>query len=343
MKAIKLIPDNFNVLDWNKVAPNPMQSWQWGEARKEMGIEVIRIAEFNANNVANVFQITFHKIPHTSFTIGYLPRSVIPSRAIIEQISKEAIKRKCIFVKMEPYVMKHETRNMKHLSKMKLILTDFNRFQQIATRSSHPLFPSWTQMLDLTPSEDDLLKNMKPKTRYNIRLAQKHGVVVHEMTNEQGIDIFSKLYFDTCKRQNYKGHTPNYHKIIFNHLKKDISHILIVYYQNEPLAAYHLFLFNEILYYPYGGSSLKHKNVMATNLLMWEAIRFGKKMGAKIFDLWGSLPPAYTDKDSWSGFTQFKQGYGTEYVEMLGSYDLILNKPLYYLYGITDKLRKKII
>ncbi|MCS6956233.1 MAG: peptidoglycan bridge formation glycyltransferase FemA/FemB family protein, partial [Patescibacteria group bacterium] len=58
-----------------------------------------------------------------------------------------------------------------------------------------------------------------------------------------------------------------------------------------------------------------------------------------IFDMWGSLPPNYNLNHPWSGFTRFKQGYGTKFVEMIGNYDLIINKPLYYVYNFLFFLR----
>ena len=78
---------------------------------------------------------------------------------------------------------------------------------------------------------------------------------------------------------------------------------------------------------------------MAANLLMWEAIKLGKKLGAKQFDMWGSLPPNYDQNHSWAGFTRFKEGYGTKFVEMIGSYDLVINPLLYWLYNFGYCLR----
>jgi lipid II:glycine glycyltransferase (peptidoglycan interpeptide bridge formation enzyme) len=68
---------------------------------------------------------------------------------------------------------------------------------------------------------------------------------------------------------------------------------------------------------------------------MWEAIRFGKKKGARLFDMWGSLGPDPDPKDPWYGFHRFKEGYGPTLVEFVGSYDLVVNPILYYLYNFT--------
>ena len=323
---IKIIPDDYSSPDYNNQVLHPLQTWEWGDARKKMGIKTLRILDGK-----NVFQLTFHKIPKINYKIGYLPRSVIPTKDVLDFLTVYAKKNKIIFIKIEPYEEKLKVKNQQSKVQLK---------SQKLVESKHPLFPSWTQILDLNKSEDELLKNMHSKTRYNIRLSEKKGVIVKEMSNDRGFEIFSKLYFETCKRQKYFGHTPKYHKIIWDNLKKDITHILIAFYNGVPLAAYELFYFKNILYYPYGGTSQEYRNLMASNLLMWEAIKLGKKLGAEKFDMWGSLGPNYDMKNPWSGFTRFKEGYGTKFTEFVGSYDLVINPLLYKIYNAVYSLRE---
>ena len=238
-------------------------------------------------------------------------------------------KNKLLFIKIEPYEVKSEIRNPKFEinSKFQILNSKF------LIHSSHPLFPDWTQILDISKTEEELFKNLKPKTRYNIRLAQKKGVIIKEENNDKGFKIFDDLYFTTCKRQKYYGHTAKYHQIVWNNLKNSIGHILVAYYQDQPLVVYQLWYFKDQIYYVYGGSSEIHRNLMAANLLMWEAIKLGKKLGAKQFDMWGSLPPNYDQNHPWAGFTKFKEGYGTKFTELVGSYDLLINPFLYQLYN----------
>lgn len=321
---IRIITDTeISSNDWNSYAPHPLQSWQWGEARRAMGIDVLRIGEYDNTSLKNVFQITFHPLPYTPYTIGYLPRSVFPSEEVVEFLYTYGKRHNVIFIKFEPNQKRKTAYGIRYA----------------LYESKHPLFPPWTQILDLTKSEDKLLKTMHPKTRYNIKLAQKKGVTIQEESNEKGFEIFSTLYFDTTRRQNYLGHNPQYHKTVWDHMKNGIAHILIAYHKETPLAAYELFHFKDTLYYPYGGTSEEKRNLMASNILMWEAIRLGKKLGARTFDMWGSLPPGYDEKNPWSGFTKFKQGYGTEFVEMAGSHDLVIFPFLYKLYTILYQLR----
>ena len=297
---------------------HPLQSEAWANARKQIGIETVSF---------DGFLLTLHKIPFFKFKIGYLPRSKMPNEKVLQKIYEFGKKNNVIFIKIEPYEEKSSNNEtMKQSSNY--------------VKSPHPLFPSWTQMLDLTKSEDEILKAFHPKTRYNIRLAEKKGVNVREESNDNGFEKFVKLYFETTKRQKYFGHDYQYHKTVWNNLKNKISHILIAYYDGIPLAAYQLWYLDGMIYYVYGGTSQLHRNLMASNLLMWEAIKLGKKLGAKEFDMWGSLGPNYDPTDPWSGFTRFKEGYGTKFVEFVESNDLVVNPTLYKIYNAVYFLRE---
>lgn len=320
--VVSEIGASFDQALYNSKAAHPMQSWQWGEARRKLKTHIIRLGEYENGSLINVFQLTLHPIGG-GFSIGYLPRSVYPSQTVFDYLRQLGKKEKLVFIKIEPYEKAGRS-----------IPAD-------AHKSPHGLFPDWTQMLDLTRTEEEILKQMKSKTRYNIRLAEKKGVTVREETGGQGYEVFERLYFETCKRQHYFGHTPDYHRIIFQTLREaGIAHILTAYYNNSPLASYELFLFGDTFYYPYGGSSELYRNLMPANLLMWEAIKLGKKLGAKRFDMWGSLPPDYSHADPWAGFTRFKEGYGTEFVRMISSFDLVINPLLYRVYSLAYRLRK---
>ena len=88
----------------NEIAVHPMQSEEWGEARKKMGIRVEKIIENDS-----VFQFTIHHIPHTPFSIGYLPRSVMPTENVLRQLSDFGKKNNLLFIKIEPYISQDES------------------------------------------------------------------------------------------------------------------------------------------------------------------------------------------------------------------------------------------
>ena len=227
-----------------------------------------------------------------------------------------------IFIKLEPNVIKNETA--------------IRLLTQSGAIRGRRLFTPTTFWIDLTKSEEELLKSFSSKTRYNIRLAQRQGVTVQKDSSDKAFEKYLQLTFETAKRQGFYAHTPQYHRLMWQHLKPaGIAHLLTATYKKEIITAWIVFVWKDFLYYPYGASTDKYKNVMANNLMMWEAIRFGKKLGLKTFDLWG--------REEGKGFTRFKEGYHPQVAEFLGSWDLVINKPFYYLYRIAEEIRWKIL
>ena len=212
--------------------------------------------------------------------------------------------------------------------------------EQFDLAKGKPLFTKYSFQLDISKSEEELLKGMHQKTRYNLRLAEKKGVQIAEDSSEKGFEEYWKLMEETTKRQGFFAHGKNYHRKMWQTMiGSKMGHLFKAIYEGETLTTWVLFELNDVLYYPYGASSDRHREVMANNLMMWEAIKFGKKQGAKLFDLWGSLGPNPDIKDPWYGFHRFKQGFGAELQEFVGSYDLVINRTEYRLYEWAEKTR----
>lgn len=329
---VKALPDNFSAEIYNSCAIHPLQTWEWGEFRKSIGTKIMRLGIFEKDQLKDVILVTIHPLPYIPFNIAYIPRSSLFTLDIWQKVIELLKRFSIIFIKIEPYELASE----KNVSLLKQFEKSIN-----INRSPHQLFPDWTMMLDLKPDEDTLLKETKSKTRYNIRLATKKGAAITIDNSKKGFEIFQKLYFETCKRQQYFGHNVTYHLQLWKYLRNKVSHIMIAWYKGEPLAAYVLFLWKDRLYYPFGGSSDKHRNVMAANLIMWETIKFGKKHNAKIFDMWGSAAPDRESSDLYSGFTRFKEGYNAKYTQMIGSFDIVIKPTLYNVYNMIYILRYK--
>lgn len=308
---------------YNKFITHIVQSWQWGQFREKLGLKVFRYGLFRDGALKATFQLTLHPIPFTKKYYGYLPKGPFPDKNLADALVEIAKDNNCVAIKIEPNILSPTTEKID------------SRFK----KSPKTLFTKDNFILDLTQSEQQLLKNMHPKTRYNIKVAQKHGVIIKQHQDDEGFQIYQKLYFETTQRQNYHGHSQRYHKLVWETLKDTgTATILIAYYQGEPLAAWMLFKFHDTLYYPYGGSSDKHRNVMATYLLAWEAIKLGKKEKLRSFDLWGALPEDTSPNHPFRGFTKFKEGFGPKRVQYLGTYDLVSNSLIYYPFTLIDKL-----
>lgn len=316
----------------NKLATHIMQSWEWGEFRKSLGTPLLRYGLYEGDKLARVFQLTLHKIPFAKSFVGFLPKGPFPDQDLAQALTQIGKAQGCIFIKTEPDILESADKNLTSKTS--------KGFQP----SPKPMFTKYNFVIDLTRSEEELLTAMHQKTRYNIKVAQKHGVIIEERTNKEGFEIYLKLYFETTRRQKYHGHNEHYHREAWKIMKQaGMARILVAFYQPPnsdtriPLTAWMLFNFKDTLYYPYGGSSLEYRNVMSSTLLAWEAIKLGKKLKLKTFDLWGALGPNPDPKDPWYGFHHFKEGLGGKLVENIGTFDLVLNQPLYQAFTLIDK------
>ena len=322
---------DWNKLDWNKQVDHPLQAWEWGEFRAATGVRVVR---------AEGMQITIHPIPHTPWTVGYYPKGNEPSYEQVEILKKVASENKCIFIKCEPKVeVKGES------DKLKAKLTEMGFVP------GRPLFTKYNFVLDVSKSEEELLSSFKQKTRYNIKVAQKRGVNVELSDEAADFERYLELSKETTERQGFYAHSSKYHQLMWETLGKSenrnqkietdklTAHLLIARYQGQVITTWVLFRFKDTLYYPYGASTREHREVMANNLVMWEAIKIAKKWGCNTLDMWGALGPEPDKNDPWYGFHTFKSGYGARHVEYIGTWDYVANLLLYRLYTVFDKIR----
>ena len=191
-----------------------------------------------------------------------------------------------------------------------------------------------TVLIDLNPSEEELLAQMKQKTRYNIRLAEKKGVNLR-VGNQEDLGMLYKMYAETSIRDGFVIRDEDYYKTVWNLFMKSgepACEPLIADVNGEPVAAIFVFYFAERAYYVYGMSRDKHREKMPTYLLQWEAIKRAKAMGCRVYDLWGA-PDVLDESDSMWGVYRFKEGLGGKVVRTLGAWDFAPHPFWYKLYS----------
>ncbi|MEN8253235.1 MAG: peptidoglycan bridge formation glycyltransferase FemA/FemB family protein [Patescibacteria group bacterium] len=320
---------------FNDVVNHPIQSWDWGNFRKKDGLKIERIGFFQKGKIKKAMQVSFKPIPIIGGTAGYLPRGFTPDEDQISALKQLGEKHNAIFIKLEPNALHSDQLNQENLLK---------KFASDGLVKGKSLFHKHTFQLDLSPSEEKLFAQLKSKTRYNVNLSYKKGVRIQEDSSKQGLETYIGILQETTKRQAFYLHTPGYFRKMWEELKDTgMMRIFHATYQNTVLVSWIMFIFNDVLYYPYGASRSAHKDVMASNLMMWEMIKFGKQEVCKSFDMWGSLGPNVNKKNPWFGFHRFKKGYGGELVEFLGTFDLVINPLNYKLFNISDTLRWKLL
>lgn len=319
---------------YDAVVNHPLQSWAWGEARRATGVGVVRLGMFNGKNLIKGWQLTVHPIPKLGRSILYCPRGAMPDEEFTLAVADIANKYKAVFLKCEPDVWDVKSQDHK-------ITESQNQLVDLGYIKGRNLFTEYNFLIDLSLSEEDLMARMKSKTRYNVRLAQKKGVVVMEDNSSEAFEKYLELQAETVNRQQFYAHTADYHRKVWGNMYQGgVAHLIVAKYEGRILSTWVLFKWKDRLYYPYGASSREHREVMANNLMMWEVMRWGKQKGCKVFDLWGTAGLNPDPGDDWYGFHKFKEGYGPEGVQYVGAYDYVLDSVMYKVVTNLDVVRR---
>lgn len=303
-----------------------------------------------------------HSLPH-GYCWLYAPRGPLldydnpqlaqqQMSALLSEIQKIAKHEKGIFLRVDPLIHKNyschdncstDSRNDhpdSAVSKAESHPFNFPHFCQ----NIHGFQPDHTLILDLSPSEEDLLKQMKPKGRYNIKLAEKKGVTIrHSTANSKGfsadIAAFHKILTETTSRDGFHGHDQEFYKNMLTALSPHAT-LYLAEYENQIIAGALNTFFKDTATYYYGASSNTHRNVMAPYLLHWQAIKDAKASNFKFYDFFGIAPThEHSPHHPWAGVTEFKKKFGGTEVSYQLPQEFIFKKSLYHLYRIYKKLQ----
>ena len=204
-----------------------------------------------------------------------------------------------------------------------------------------------TILIDLNPSEEEILGRMKQKTRYNIRLAERKGVSVRVGTKDDLPSLY-KMYAETSVRDGFVIRDEGYYQTVWNlfmNSSDPTCEPLIAQINGEAVASIFVFYFARRAYYVYGMSRDAHREKMPTYLLQWEAMRRAKAKGCSVYDLWGA-PDVFNESDSLWGVYRFKDGLGGKVIRTLGAWDFAPNRLWYKMYSeiiprVLDVMRSR--
>jgi peptidoglycan pentaglycine glycine transferase (the first glycine) len=314
--------------EWNKFLeghPNAhlLQMGEWGELKKDFGWKPVRLILNNGIGA----QILFRRLP-LGLTLGYLPKPVFSNQlsVISDQLWKEVDvvckKNHAVFLKVEPDAWDK----------------DFNLPPATFKPSNHNIQPPRTIMISIKESEEEILARMKPKCRYNIRLAERKGVNVRAWDD---IQVFHEMMTVTGGRDNFGVHSKEYYQRVYELFRSmGTCELLFAEYEGKLLAALMAFANGKRAWYVYGASNDQERNRMPTYLLQWEAIRWAKSRGCEEYDLWGVpdeseevLEANFESRhDGLWGVYRFKRGFGGEIKRAAQALDRVYNPLLYWVY-----------
>ena len=308
-----------------------LQSWEWGEVKAATGWDPLRLLiedeQGRARAACSVLRLTpVRGVP----PLLYAPRGPVVAegddralRALLDEIRRRA--GNAFLFKCDPPAEPGawpagalEAAGLRHVSG-----GAFGGVQPVAV-----------MVLDLTPGPDQVLAGFKSKWRYNVRLADRKGVVVREGDRDD-LAGFHAIYLETAKRDGFVGRGRSYFERLWDVLEpRGMLRMWVAEFDGSQIASIICTMLGERVVYNYGASANEHRNVMPNHLLQWTAIRWAAEKGFKVYDFRGVSPVRDGEPvdDHLAGLNRFKEGFGATYVEYAGEFDLALRNGWYAIW-----------
>lgn len=302
--------------------PSFLQSSEWESFQKNLGRATWRV-----DNIL----IVRHKIGRGKLNYLYAGRPVFPEKTepFFAEVLKIAQSERSIFFRMDRTELESEA-----------VAHDAVTAHGYRGR---PMQPQRTVILDLSKSEDQLLAAMHEKTRYNIRLAGKKGVVVTKVLHRsaaEDFEVFWNLLGMTAQRNKFHTHGRRHYELLVETRSPHFSNeLFFAEYEGKPIAAALVNFYQPtfgvpgVATYLHGASSNEARSVMAPYALHWHIVTEAKQRRCGWYDLWG------IDEQKWSGLTRFKRGFGGNEIAYAAPVEIVYRPVLAGLYRIAKWFR----
>lgn len=301
--------------------PSFLQSPEWESFQKNLGRSVWRIE--------NILVVR-HAIGRGRFNYLYGARPALPEKieSFLAQVGKIAQSEQSIFFRIDRADLASETA----------------AHDAVAAhgRIGRPIQPQRTVALDLSKPEDRLLLAMHEKTRYNIRLAEKKGVMVKKVlrrNTKEDFEIFWNLLQITARRNKFHTHGRKHYELLMETRSPHFSNeFFFAEYQGKPIAAALMNFYQPafgvpgVVTYLHGASANEARSIMAPYALHWHIALEAKQRGFGWYDLWG------IDEKKWPGLTRFKRGFGGDEIAYAAPVEIIYRPLFAGLYRIAHWL-----
>lgn len=320
-----------------------LQTTFWGRLKAGSDWSYFPLGVLEEGAVKGVALILVKKLPFFPRTLAYSPRGPLYSspqalKVLIEAGKELAQKKGALVWKMDPPIEKGDATWIELARQMGLrpmeTGLDFEGVQ-----------PRFVMTLDLSPSLDSVLKNMKSKTRYNIRYAERKGVRVFALKDRRYLGVFYTLLQETAERDNFTIRPFSYYEDLWDQLVQNRhAQVFLAYHGETPLAGAICFHLGKKAWYVYGASSNESRNLQAAHLIQWEMIKWAKSLGCRTYDFRGVSGDLNPDHPLY-GLFRFKEGFGAQLMEYVGEYDLPIQRGGYALWqgglALHQQVRKR--
>ena len=314
-------------------APHLLQTWQWGELKAGFGWSAKRLTwvDDSGSAVAAAQLLTRSGQLSGGLKVAYCPKGPVLDwgnenlrRAVLDGLAEAARDAGALALKIDPEVV-YET-GVGEVVEAHLRASGWQEAPKAAQFRN-------TLMLDLRQDEDALLKGMKQKWRYNVRLAVRKGVNVRRGGLDD-LELLYRMYAETALRDGFVIRTRDYYMQAWKSFtERGLAQPLVAEVEGTPVAGQMIYRFGKTGWYLYGMSTNQHREKMPNHLLHWEAIRWAKEQGCEAYDFVGA-PDKLEESDPMWGVYRFKKGFGGSFVQAIGEWDYVLRPAAYQAYRL---------
>lgn len=309
------------------------QGWNWGEVQEKLGTGVLRAGLFDDNKLEAIIQLVEIKAKRGHYL--YLRHGPVMNEfsekyfdKIMQFIKKLAQEKKASFIRVSRFPKNNDAseyfrNNSFHSSAIQTVDAEV----------------CWT--LDITKSEDELLKNMRKSHRYLIKRSQTSGVKIIKTQDSKELERFLPLYKKLSVRKHFVAHKGVVEEFE-TFAKNDEEVLFLAIYEGRVISGALIAFVGNTAIYRHSASDDDYRNIPSSYMIQWEAIKEAKKRNKSVYNFWG-IAPIGSVNHPWSGLTLFKTGFGGQYEEFLSTMDLPLRVDYVKTYAIdlVSKFRKE--
>lgn len=327
---------------WNALAAREpsfglLQSWEWGAFKETLGWKAFRIAVEQTGQLVAGAQMLVKSSLAGAVSFAYIPRGPVGnwldeeiSLRLLTELHQVARSHGATFLKIEPPLLSGPG-------------FDETLKQHAFRASPHTNQPRCTLILELDQDLDEILMQMRKKTRQYIRKAIREGITIRAGSHED-LPAFYELMRATGRQRGFAHRSRDYYENAWRVFSvRNQAVLLMAFHEGQLLAVRTVYCFGEHAAEFHAGSSSYTTRLNPNHLLVWEGIKWAQKQGCSTYDLWGipneigqttnkenHIPKPHRTDGMW-GVYQYKRGFSQNIVAYVGAYDYVYRPLLYAL------------
>ncbi len=313
---------------------NFLHSWYWGEFHKGLDHTVERMGFYEQEKLTGVLLAVVeparrgrHLVVSGGPIIDWANKELVHKWA--ETLKITAKQHHCLFVRVRPQLL--DTPDNQAL------------FKRLGFRPS-PMHVTadLTTQLDLRKSDEELKRSMRKGARYELNRAEKLGIKVEAVNDDQYLNEFYDLQLQTAKRQKFVPFSKRFLSEQFKAFAQ--ADKVLMYratYNDKLLAMAFIIFYGSEAAYHYGASTDLARQFPGAYAIQWQAIVEARRRGCMRYNLWGVTGHGQT-KHRFYGVSVFKRGFGGEDVAYLPAHDFVIDHKRYALTYLFETARRKL-